>query len=78
MTQPKFALLGANPSRARECTLLYEYEIYNATDDKECPRGIKEEWNNDDEFRIRGILVYTIPAVSAELRRVKQRRTDRS
>jgi hypothetical protein len=38
-----------------EFTSLNEYELYNTTDDEESPRGIEEEWNNDDEAQIREI-----------------------
>jgi hypothetical protein len=40
MMQRKFDLLGSNPSRGNEFTLLDEYELYNSIDDEETSREI--------------------------------------
>jgi hypothetical protein len=57
-------------------TRLDEYEIYNSTDD-ETSKEIEEEWHPDDDVRIRGHLVYTMPEVSAESRCREHRRNER-
>ena len=75
--QRKLVLRGSNPSRVIEFTPLDEYELYNSTDDEETAREIEEEWHPDDDVRIRGNLVYTIPDVSAESRRREHRRNER-
>jgi hypothetical protein len=67
MMQRKFALRGSNLSPVIEFTPLDE--LYNSTDDEETAREIEEEWHPDDDVRIRGNLVYTMPEVSAESRR---------
>ena len=77
MTQCKFALLGSNPARVLEFTPLDEYESYYSTDDEETTRGIEDEWHHDDEVQVRGNLVYTMPEVSAESRRMEHRRNER-
>jgi hypothetical protein len=69
MTERKVALLGSNMARVNGFTPLDEYESYNSTDDEGTPRGIEGDWNNDGDVIIRGNLVYTMPEVSAELRR---------
>jgi hypothetical protein len=57
------------PNQEIECTFLLEdptkgtHILSNLG-----PRGIEEEWNDDDEVRITGNLVYTMPEVSAESR----------
>jgi hypothetical protein len=75
--QRKIALQGSNPSRVIELTPVDEYELYNSTDDEETTREIEEEWHLDDDVRIRGTLVYTMPEVSAESRRREHRRFER-
>jgi hypothetical protein len=55
-----------------------EYELYNSTDDEETAREIEEEWHPDDDVRIRGNLVHTMPEVSAESRRREHRRNERN
>jgi hypothetical protein len=61
MMQCKLALQGSNPSRDIAFTPLDEYELYNSTDDEENAREIKEEWHPDDDVRIKGNLVFTMP-----------------
>ncbi len=77
MMQRKLALRGVNPTRVIEFTPLDEYELYNSSDDEETSREIVEEWHTDDDVRIRGNLVYTMPEVSNESRRREHRRNER-
>ncbi len=51
--------------------------LHNSTDDEETAREIEEEWHPDDNVRLRGNLVYTMPEVSAESRRREHRRNER-
>jgi hypothetical protein len=77
MMQRKLALRGLNPTQVIEFTPLDEYELYNSSDAEETSREIEEEWHTDDDVRIRGNLVYTMPEVSAESRRKEHRRNGR-
>jgi hypothetical protein len=77
MMQRKLALRGINPTRVIEFTPLDEYELYNSSDDEETSKEIVEEWHTNDDVRIRGNLVYTMPEVSNESRRREHRRNER-
>jgi hypothetical protein len=77
MMQRKLALRGINPTRVIEFTPLDEYELYNSSDDEETSREIVEGWHTDDDVRIRGNLVYIMPEVSMESRRMEHRRNER-